>query len=285
MKKHNLVTALSLFLVLSLFLPLCAQKAKRGKFMFSLNGGSLGGVEFLTGYRTGSSGNGLMLEWNPDTGKPQVEKVSAGSLGISIGYILGTSARHANGNFRFSWYGEFTYCPVVKMSDGIETRRWTVWDQSKFKFVEMSDTFPQTNRKAGMYGATLGIIYMPFNKLPLGLDLGVGMWKFSQEYTSGTRQFFEGKTDTSFAAEESTKIGLSYSGQGKLERNHTAFLIKIGLTYKPFSFMSFDAAMRTASFVYHYDTNLVWVESGDPYIGTGTQKLGTLYTAGITFYL
>ena len=285
MKKHIFVTTFFLFLLMFVFSPLCAQKAKRGRLMFSLNGGSLGGVEFLTGYYGGDAGRGLQLDWDLDTGKPQVEKMSAGSFGVSIGYILGTSARHANGNYRFSWYGEFTYCPTVKMSDGIETRRWTVWDPSQFRFVDMNATFPQTGRKAGMYGATLGVRYMPFNKFPLGLDLGAGMWKFSQEFTSGTRQFFEGKTDTSFAEAESTKIGLSYSGQGKLERNHTALLIKIGLTYKPFSFMSFDAAMRTASFVYNYDTDLVWVESGDPYIGTGTQKLGTLYTAGITFYL
>ena len=70
-----------------------------------------------------------------------------------------------------------------------------------------------------------------------------------------------------------------------MERNHTALLIKVGLTYRLFKSLSLDAAMRTASFVYNYDTDLVWVESGDPYIGTGTQKLGTLVTAGITFYL
>jgi hypothetical protein len=285
MKKHFFPSFLFLSLLMLVFSPLSAQKAKRGKFMLSLNGGSLGGVEFLNGYYGGTEGKPLQLEWDVDTDKPQVEKMSAGSFGISIGYILGTSARHADGNYRFSWYGEFTYCPTVKMSDGIETRRWVVWDQSKFQFVDMSDTFPQTDRKAGMYGATLGVVYMPFSKFPLGLDLGIGMWKFSQEFTSGTRHYFEGKVDTTYAAEESAKIGLAYSGQGKLARNHTALLIKIGLTYKLFKSMSFAVAMRTASFVYNYDTDLVWVESGDPYIGTGTQKLGTWVTAGITFYL
>ncbi len=285
MKKHIFATVLFLLLQLVVFSPLCAQKAKRGRLMLSLNGGSLAGVEFLTGYYGGDPGRPLHLDWDLDTDKPKVEKMSAGSFGVSIGYIIGTSAQNADGNFRFSWYGEFTYCPTVKMKDGIETRRWTFWDPSQFRFVDMNDTFSQTGRKAGMYGATLGVVYAPFSKFPLGLDLGVGMWKFSQEFTSGARKFFEGGADTTPAAEESAKIGLAYAGQGKLERNHTALLIKVGLTYRLFKHLSLDAAMRTVSFVYHYDTNLVWVESGDPYVGTGTQKLGTLYTAGITFYL
>ena len=171
MKKQFFTTAVFLLLLMLVFSPLGAQKAKRGRLMLSLNGGSLGGVEFLTGYYGGDAGKPLQLDWDVDTDKPRVEKVSAGSFGVSIGYILGTSARHANGSYRFSWYGEFTYCPTVKMNDGIETRRWTVWNQSQFRFVDMSETFPQTGRKAGMYGATLGVVYAPFNSFPWGSTL------------------------------------------------------------------------------------------------------------------
>jgi hypothetical protein len=233
----------------------------------------------------GYFGNLLLLDWDPNTEKPYVEKKSAGIYGFSLGYILGISAPLAHGNFRFSWYGEFTYCAPVKWSDGVETRVWSDWDLAKFLSFDVTETYAQTNRKAGPYGATLGIIYMPFRNIPLGFDLGVGMWKFSQEYTSGTRRFFEGKKDTQWVDEQSANLGHSYSGQGRLNRNHTALLIKVGLIYKPFRFLSLDAVMRTASFFYSYDTDLVWEESGEPYIGTGTQKLGALYTIGITFHL
>ncbi|MCJ7580405.1 MAG: hypothetical protein MUP98_07705 [Candidatus Aminicenantes bacterium] len=285
MRKQISKTCFALFACLFFVSTLSAQTSKHGRFTLSLFGGSFGGVEFLTGYRAGPSGGAYISpEWDASAQGPLVQKQSAGTFGFSIGYMVGLSARPVNDNYSFSLYGEVSYSPMVKFSDGIETRTWEDWDQSVFQFVEKSDTFLQTNRKAGMYGATMGAVWIPFARAPIGIDLGVGLWRFTQEFTSETLQFLENISDISIVTDKSANTGLSYAGQGKLERNHTALLVKIGLIYKLPKFVSFHATLRTASYFDQHESGWIYVESEEDVLNTEAHKLGVLFSAGITFH-
>ena len=288
MKKIASLVIFILFAGISLTSFLSAQEPKRGRFTISLFGGELSGVGFLAGYRAspgvagGSAGGGnLIPEYNAVTDGPRLNSLSAGSFGVSIGYIVGIGPQPINGHFWLSFYVEASYSPTVRFSDGTETRTWSEWDQAQFSFVDKSDSFLQTDRKAGMYGATLGLVVMPLRKIPLGLDLGIGWWRFNQSYTSGAMQFLEGKTDLSGVTGD-PNTGLSTSGQGKLERNHSALLFKIGLTYKISSLIALDLAFRTAAYYESHDTDYIYVETGETVKAIGTYRLGNLLSGGIT---
>jgi hypothetical protein len=288
MKKIVSVAVMTIFAGLAFAASLSAQTTKRGRFTISVFGGGFGGVEFLSGF-TGEAGvaggqpggGNVIPAYDADADGPLVQNLSAGTYGFSLGYISGVSARPVNGRYRLSLYAEISFCPTVKFADGIETRTWQELDQ--FQWIEKRDTFPQTGRKAGMAGATFGAVWMPFAKAPLGLDLGFGLWRFTQEYTSGTLQFLAGTTDLSRVTDNSANTGLSSSGQGTLTRNHTALLFKIGLTYRILRYVSLDAALRTASYFDSHDTGWIYVESRKDVKRIEGHKLGNVMSGGITF--
>jgi hypothetical protein len=291
MKSSALRIILVLLVSTGLSSSISAQEAKRGRLTVSLFGGSMSGVGFLTGFRgsagvVGSSpgGGNLIPEYDAAKDAPQTEFLSAAAYGFSLGYILGMSAQPANGRFPFSIYAEFSYSPTVKFSDGVETRTWEEWDQARFAFVTKSDSFVQTDRNAGMMDVALGAIWMPFRAFPLGLDLGVGWARFTQSFTSGTMRALEGKTDLSNITSNAANTGLSTSGGGRMERNHSALLLKAGLTYKLSRLLSIDASFRTASYFDTHDTGYIYLKLGpvENVERTEGHRVASYLTAGIT---
>jgi hypothetical protein len=270
---------------------LSAQEPKRGRITIAVFGGGLSGVGFLSGYAASAGvvggipgGGNLLPEYDPETEGPRLNLLSAGAFGFSLGYSLGMGSRPIRGLYPLSIYAEIIYCPTVKFGDGIEKRSWFEWDQAQFKFVEKSDTFTQTDRKAGMTGVTFGAMAMPLRNLPLGLGMGIGWCRFSQSFTSGTLRFLEGKTDLTNITATAANTGLSSAGGGRLERNHSALLFKIGLTYRILPSLSLDASFRTASYFDTHDTNLIYVESGEGVKMTEGHRLGNLFSGGITYF-
>jgi hypothetical protein len=133
-----------------------------------------------------------------------------------------------------------------------------------------------------MSGVTLGTIVTPFKKLPLGLDLGFGYWRYRQEYVSGTLKTFQ-NADLLWVTGEPSDTQLSYGGDGKLERNSGALTVKIGLTYRLTRLLSLDATWRSIAYFHSHGTNLVYVDSGEGVTELVSHSLADLFTLGITF--
>lgn len=270
---------------------LSAQGPKRGRITVAVFGGGLSGVGFLSDYRGSAGvvggipgGGNLIPEYDPETDGPRLDSLSTGAFGFSLGYNIGLGSQRPRGHFPFSIYAEISYCPTVKFGDGTEKRTWEEWDQAQFNWIEKSDTFTQTDRKAGMMGATLGAVAMPLRNFPLGLDVGIGWCRFNQSFTSGTMRALEGETDLSNITSNAANTGLSSAGGGRLERNHSAILFKIGLTYKISNLLSLDASFRTASYFDTHDTPYVYVDTWEGVTKTESHRLGNLFSGGITFF-
>jgi hypothetical protein len=287
MKKSARHILFAFFILFCLASSLTAQAPRRGRFAISAFGGRHSGVGFLAGF-TGSSvglpgGGNIIPDYDSDTDGPLYQYPKADLFGFSIGYILGIT-NPQNERYWLSICGEFTYCPAVKFGDASETLSRSGWDQTQNKFVDSITTYSQTGRKAGMWGTTFGIVIMPFRPLPLGLEMGIGWWNFTQQYVSGTMQALEGTTDLTPVTNESAGTGLKYGGQGKLERNHSALALKVGLTYRILKCLSFDVAFRKLAYFSSYKSQLIYVDTGNPVRGTESHGLANLFTGGITFY-
>jgi hypothetical protein len=259
-------------------------KPKRGRLLISVFGGYFGGAPFLSGY----TGNPIMFpndplipEFEQDSGWPLYNTAGTGMYGFSLGYSYGFMDS-VSGRIMVSIYAEYSYCPTVKFKDGTETLTHVEWNQAKLAFVDVVTNYPQTGRKAGMSGVTLGTIVTPFKKLPLGLDLGFGYWRYRQEYVSGTLKSFQ-NADLLWVTGEPSDTQLSYGGDGKLERNSGALTVKIGFTYRLTRFLSLDATWRSIAYFHSHGTNLVYVESGEGVTELVSHSLADLFTLGITF--
>jgi len=274
---------LALFGLIFAVASLSAQDYKRGHFTISAFGGSFGGVGFVGGYQGNPIGlpNDLILPGYDEAEKDVLyHRPKAPLFGFSLGYSYSLAEPEEEWSF-LSMYAEFSYCPSVKFKDATETLSRVDWSQSQFSFVDVVSNYPQTGRKAGMSGIMLGIVCIPFQTFPIGVDIGFGWWGFRQEYVSGTLKAFQGKADISTVYSESSGMGLSYAGDGKLERNHGALAFKIGLTYKLLKFLWLDASFRSLSYFDSHGTNWYYVDSGETVNRTEGHALGRLFSLGI----
>jgi hypothetical protein len=287
MKKSAWYFLSGFLILLSFASSLTAQESRRGRLTISAFGGGHTGVGFLSGFTgspVGVPGGGYIIpDYDSDTDGPRYQYPAAKLFGFSLGYIHGLTNPHREHPW-LSIYGEVTYCPVVEYGNTSETLSRSEWDQAQFMFVDRITSYSQTDRKAGTWGMTFGIVFMPLRTLPIGLDLGTGWWNFSQQYLSGTMQAFEGTANLTPVTDESSGTGLEYNGRGRLERNHSALAFKFGLTYRILSYLSLDAAFRTLTYFSSYESRLIYVESGKPVQGTEAHNLAKLFTGGITVY-
>lgn len=238
--------------------PSAAEETKRTRIYVSVLGGSLAGVKFLNVFDYVSTSTGWEFSANVSD-ESGIQKASAMTYGFSIGYLRGLGDPGEK-HYAFSYYVELSAFPKTKLPDGIETE--TVWD-----YGATINTYAQTGRKAGLFGLTAGIVWMPFDKIPVGFDAGLGIWRFTQEYISPACKTHAGGAKTSL---ENKFTIVSYCGNGLIENNHISFSFKLGLAYRLYNFLSLSPSVQWIWQPYIRKYRYGWIPAGQDY---GTQLL------------
>lgn len=203
------------------------------------------------------------------------------TLGFMYRFLGPSENENATGWERFiqaSFMAEATYVPAHRFPDGIEK-------ESQTKSVIQIFQHPQTDRKAGAWGISLGLNLVPYSKIPIGLDIKFGLWFSQLEYFSGTCLFYDGAADMSFLTD--TKGGRAmgaYKGQGRWESNHTAFAFGYGLKFRPWRWASLDLGWTDLMYFRSEPSNFIYVGSGDTAYDIKVYGLGSIWSLGLTVY-
>ncbi|MBM3298102.1 MAG: hypothetical protein FJY83_10960 [Candidatus Aminicenantes bacterium] len=187
-------------------------------------------------------------------------------------------------NLRILVYLEGTYVPTLRFPDGLEREAQHYWDAGLGRYVNQVVERSQTDRKAQTFGFALGLVFIPFKKIPIGLDCKFGLWKFRQEYISGTCSAYGRDLDVRYL-EDTTGRGLgSYEGDGRWVSRHWATAITIGLRFYPLRWICLDLTMADLMYFQNEATGLYYVDTGASAYSPEPYDLGSMLTAGLTVY-
>ncbi len=201
----------------------------------------------------------------------------APGVSLGIGYDL---SRIVN------LYARFSYFFPVRFQDGIEETLQTfdITDTATYgKIVN----YPQTSRKAQAFGFSAGVLCKPFVNIPVGFDLEVGLWGYSQEFHSASCEKYD--QDAVFTSIENhneldgRSVG-EYLGRGNWRERHLSLSASLGLKYFPFRWASLDLDWQTLGYIKGESTNLVYEHSGEPVTDPTFYRTLTILSAGLTFY-
>jgi hypothetical protein len=263
--------------------PLLAEashqsSARRWHFQLSVFGGFESGASFIHHFRLYSDRE-MTLWYNDDHvsdawTKADARFVPGASLGVQyeLSRVIGL-------------YAKFSYFLPVKFADGIEetVQTFDIADTATYGQVA---NYAQTSRKAQAFGLSLGTVLTPLARVPVGLDIELGLWRYSQEFLSGSCQKYD--QDAVFTSIENRNVldGRDvgeYLGQGKWREKHLCLLAGLGLKYYPLRWVALDLGWRTLGYFKAQSTGLVFADSGRGVTHPKWYTAASLLSAGLTF--
>jgi hypothetical protein len=178
-------------------------------------------------------------------------------------------------------YIELAFHPAIKYPDMAESAWRRYYDAGARQFVDETLTFAQTARKARFMGLNIGGVYIPFPRIPVGVDLFGGLWICHREFVSGAVAYYDGRGSLQQVRD---LLGGDYDGRGKFVKNNIGFVLGAGLKIYPLRFVSIDAKY-TLNLVNSRKeaTNLYYVDSGET-VMEGIAGFGHVASIGLTFY-
>jgi hypothetical protein len=261
-------------------LPLDAQTPKNDRgFRFYLSGfgAFVSHSEFPNAFMS-SDTIGLYVAGLHDSGL--VFKKSDPGYGFALGIELGLSEA-GEGRQASRMYIELAFHPAIKYPDMAESAWRRYYDAGARQFVDETLTFAQTARKARFMGLNIGGVYIPFPRIPVGVDLFGGLWICHREFVSGAVAYYDGRGSLQQVRD---LLGGDYDGRGKFVKNNIGFVLGAGLKIYPLRFVSIDAKY-TLNLVNSRKeaTNLYYVDSGET-VMEGIAGFGHVASIGLTFY-
>lgn len=252
---------------------------RRWHFQVSAFGGFQLGAQFIHHFRLYSDRE-MTLWYNDD-------KVSEAWDTADAAFVPGASLGVEYGMSRIvSLYAKFSYLPTVRFEDGIEETIQTFDITDTATYGKIAE-YAQTSRKAQAFGFSVGSVITPFSRIPVGFDLELGLWGYSQEFQSETCLKYD--NDAVFTSIENRNeldgrdVG-DYLGRGKWSEKHLCVLLGLGVKYFPFRWASVDINWRTLGYIKGESTNYVYEDSGDPVTDPTWYTATSILSAGLTFY-
>jgi len=181
-------------------------------------------------------------------------------------------------------YLEGTYVPNLRFPDGLEREAQHYWDPALGRYVDQIVERPQTDRKAQTFGFAMGIVLIPYKKIPIGLDCKFGLWSYRQEYISGTCQAYGQDLNVSYLEDETGRGLGSYEGGGRWISSHWASAITIGLRFYPLRWICIDLTWADLFYCQNEATGLYYTDTGGDVYLPEPYDLGNIISAGLTFY-
>lgn len=201
--------------------------------------------------------------------------VPGGSVGI--GYDLSRVV---------SLYARFSYVFPVTFRDGVEETIQTFDINDSATYGRIA-TYAQTDRKAQAFGGSVGAVCTPFSRIPVGMDLELGLWSYAQKFLSETCQKYDSDAVMSGIENRNLLDGRDtgeYLGQGRWRENHLCLMVGLGLKYYPVRWLSADLNWRTLGYLKSESTSLVHRDTGEGVRRSKWYTSASLVSAGLTFY-
>ena len=257
-----------------------AQEGKKWRIHLSVFAASVSRTEFANSFAT--DGNQLYPYESEDGSQGFVRNGSKAGLGFSLGfsYDVTSLVQSGPGDIDIRAYVEFTLAPSFSYADAPEWEHYFAWDDSTASFVESVYERVQTGRKASFYGLTLGVMMLPFKRIPISFEFNGGLWNWRLESVSPTALAYGPSLDTS-AVED--YVESAYKGNGKWEKDFWGFIFGSGLRFYFLKHFSLDLLAKFPLIISRHAwtgfTNIM----GDP-IKSKVYGTGTIWGVGLSVY-
>ena len=265
-------------------LPLVADSmdqpaGRKWHFQISAFGGFESGARFIHHFRLYSDRE-MALWYNNDNVSEAWDTADAAFVpgaALGIGYDLSRVV---------SVYARFSYVLTAKFHDGVEETLQTL-DISDTETYGKFVTYPQTSRKAQAFGGSVGAVLSPFLRIPVGLDIELGLWGYNQEFLSATCQKYDQEAAITMLETRNVIDGRDvgeYQGRGKWKESHLCLMVGLGLKYYPIQCVSVDLNWRTLGYLKDDSSDIVFQDNGQGGRRSKWYTVASLWTAGVSFY-